>query len=398
VPNNHIAWVQAQTKYISESLLPLSFNIAGLIAGTIIATSFDTVKLVPWGFMVFPGLLSLRGAIGGMFAGRLSTGLHLGTVNTSLLGNTDYAYTLFSSIVTLTCVSSLALSATSSLFSLIILGRTIADTVHMVGVLMCTLASSVIFISPLTFTLSILSFKRGLDPDVVLYPVISTTADIVITLTYVAVIWLSLRPVGVVFILFMDALLLAVSLRLYAMHRGSESFMETIREFLLTLVVVSVIVNVTGSTLDRVSERIQRFPAVYMSYPAMIDTVGDVGSIVGCTLTTRLALGEVSMSVGDLPRIVRAAVYPWVSSLALFMFYAVASSLMFGLGSLGYLVVRFSLMNLVVVPCIVAVVLLVTKLTYGRGLDPDNFIIPIETTLADTITTVALLLVLMIGG
>ena len=41
----------------------------------------------------------------------------------------------------------------------------------------------------------------------------------------------------------------------------------------------------------------------------------------------------------------------------------------------------------------------VAILTFKRGLDPDNFVIPIESSLADTFTTVSLLIMLsLIGG
>jgi len=43
------------------------------------------------------------------------------------------------------------------------------------------------------------------------------------------------------------------------------------------------------------------------------------------------------------------------------------------------------------------VVFVITYATYSRGWNPDNFLIPIESSLADTVTTLALLLVLLLG-
>jgi cation transporter-like permease len=43
---------------------------------------------------------------------------------------------------------------------------------------------------------------------------------------------------------------------------------------------------------------------------------------------------------------------------------------------------------------IVIVSYMVAILTYRKGLDPDNFVIPIESSLADSITTMSLFLVL----
>lgn len=394
--NNHFVWVKAQTDQVMEFLYPLSFNLLGILAGSIIARGYNLVEQVPWGFMVFPGLLSLRGAIGGMFAGRLSTGLHLGTVNTSIWDNTEYSYSLFSAIVTLTLISGVTLSFMSLVFGLLVLNLGILELGHLIGVVLASLAGSIVFISPITFLVSVESFRRGLDPDVILYPVISTTADVAITLTYIFMIWLSFRLAGIVLIVLSILALIAVSFRLYLQFKEDRVYRETIREFLLTLVIVSVIVNVTGSGLESISKRIQRFPAVYASYPALIDTVGDVGSIIGSTLTTRLALGELELRKESLAYIMKEAVYPWAASAVLFIAYALISSAMYGLDSLVFLTIRFLIMNVFVISVIIVIVLVTAWATYRRGLDPDNFIIPIETSLADTITTFSLLLVLMI--
>lgn len=94
-------------KSLGQSLLSLSFNPAGLLAGTFIFLYFDVFTLAPWALALFPGILSIRGAIGGLFSGRLSTGLHLGTIKPSYTENTREFYSLFYAIVTLTLVSSI---------------------------------------------------------------------------------------------------------------------------------------------------------------------------------------------------------------------------------------------------------------------------------------------------
>ncbi|MGQ9680131.1 MAG: hypothetical protein ACUVV4_05140 [Candidatus Bathyarchaeia archaeon] len=47
--------------------------------------------------------------------------------------------------------------------------------------------------------------------------------------------------------------------------------MDTIKEFIRTLFVVSVIVNLTGTILKQITSS----PEVYSVYLALIDTVGD---------------------------------------------------------------------------------------------------------------------------
>ncbi|NIR48321.1 MAG: hypothetical protein GWN55_04245, partial [Phycisphaerae bacterium] len=48
--------------------------------------------------------------------------------------------------------------------------------------------------SPITIAVSFLSFRRGLDPDIIVYPVISTVADVLVTLCYILQLNVFLMP------------------------------------------------------------------------------------------------------------------------------------------------------------------------------------------------------------
>ena len=50
--------------------------------------------------------------------------------------------------------------------------------------------------------------------------------------------------------------------------------------------------------------------------------------------------------------------------------------------------------NIVAASCMIFIAYAVGILTYRKGWDPNNFVIPIESSLADTITTVSLFIVL----
>ncbi|NIU81987.1 MAG: hypothetical protein GWN31_00540, partial [Candidatus Thorarchaeota archaeon] len=51
---------------------------------------------------MYPAILSGRGIIGGLFTGRLSTALHLGTIFPRVFENTKNFRMLFKAIITLT--------------------------------------------------------------------------------------------------------------------------------------------------------------------------------------------------------------------------------------------------------------------------------------------------------
>lgn len=393
------ARLAASARDVSQSLFSLSFNMAGLVAGALIASYFDLISAIPWALVIYPGILSIRGAIGGLFSGRVSTALHIGTIKPRFTENTRYAGVLFHSITALTLISSVAMGSVGSLFSLFVAGATALDALRIMLAVTATMGASIVFISPITFWVSVVSYRRGLNPDIVVYPVISTVADIVVTACYLATLGLVIRfPEASWWVLgLVDLVFVAFVGRRLREDMKEEDFVETIREFLITLFFVSLIVNVTGSALSRITESIGRRPEVYMIYPALIDTVGDVGSIVGSTATTKMALGLIPSRLSSMRQHLGEIRSAWAASVVMFGVYSVTSSLIYGIGVFRSLFLRLIATNLLVIPIIVMVSYAVAIETRRRGMDPDNFIIPIETSLSDGITTIALLLVISLG-
>jgi mgtE-like transporter len=388
-------------KRLGPSVLALAFNLGGMLAGTLLVSYLGVFSVTPWALLLFPGVLSVRGAIGGLFSGHLSTALHLGTVRASYTKNTRQFYRLVSAINTLTFWSSIILGLATSLFGVITLGLTFSDALTILAVNIATMGISLVLLSPLTLGISILSFKRGMDPDVIVYPVISTVADVIVTLCYIGVLtsFVSSQGGAVVIGLF-DLVFLCATLYVLNKNYSEPVFVKTVKEFLLTIILVAFIVNVTGSFLDKISQIVRGNSKVYVVYPALIDTVGDVGSIVGSTATTKLALGTMERSFASIKRHLSEIGSAWMASLLMFSIYAVTSSIMYGVATLnevGGFMIQLFITNGLAVSFIVVISFAVAIYTQKRGWDPDNFVIPIESSLADGITTISLWIALSLA-
>jgi len=177
---------------------------------------------------------------------------------------------------------------------------------------------------------------------------------------------------------------------------GEAKFVETIREFLLTLVLVTLIVNVTGSLLGKISG-ITGWRKIYSVYPAIIATVGGVGSIIGSTATTKLALGLIKPSFSSIKQHINEICGAWLASIIMFIVYVILSSVISGTTALvdmlnftGQLLIT----NVLAVSVMILIAYAVAIYTFRRGWNPDNFVIPIESALADTMTTAAVLVAL----
>ena len=390
--------VKAFLSSFGQSILSLSFNFGGLLAGAL-SVYFGVFSLSPWSIALFPGILSVRGAIGGLFSGHLSTGLHLGTVKASYTKNTKSFYLLLRSVIVLALVSGVMIGLGTSIFGIFFWNATFTDFIEILTVIIATMGLSVLLIPPLTLAVSVISIRRGLDPDVVLYPITSTMSDIIVTLCYVFClnVFFNVSSFGNYLIWLLDFIFFFIVMYILVRNIKEKEFAEVIKQFLLTLLSVTFIVNITGSLLVRVNEVIGNRPEVYMVYPALIDTVGDVGSIIGSTVTTKLALGSIKPSFSSIRAHIIEIGGAWSASLMLFVSYAAISSLTTGVNTLGG-VIRFTsqllITNILAVSIMIFIAYSIAIFTYRRGLNPDNFVIPIESSLADTITTAAVLVAL----
>ena len=388
---------------LKESLTALAFNMVGILAGTIIATYVGLFKLVPWAILIYPSIVSARGVIGGLFCGRLSTALHLGIVEPRLRGNTKSFHLLFRAVVMLTLEASVGMSLVAMLFGAIFLAIPASDFLSILSVVVATMGLALLIVSPLTVIVSFVSFRHGLDPDIVLYPVESTVSDLMITLVYIVVLnaFVLFGLAGQLFVVLVGLILVSVSAYLLVNNIREPEFVKTVKESLLTLVFVSFIVNITGSTLGKIAEAVGERREVYTVYPAMIDTMGDAGAIVGSTATTKLALGTLQSSFSSIRNHMTEISATWAASAIMFCVYSVSSLTIQGLLDLTNLL-RFTALllatNVVAGLAIEMISYVVAVLTYQKGLDPDNFVIPIESSLADSITTISLLLSLSLFG
>lgn len=384
-----------------------AFNIFGIAAGTIIAYSTGLFEKAPWAVMIYPPILSARGVIGGLFCGRLGTALHLGTIQARFFGNTRTFHLLFHAIVVMTLEASLLMGLVAILFRGIYEGISAPMFLDMLCLVVATMTLALIIIMPLTLTVSFISFRRGLDPDIILYPIESTIADLLITTVYISLLSFLLaenliaRPLIITLGLF--SVLIATFL--FIKNKHETEFMKTIKESLLTIIIVSFIINIAGATLGKVDEiirqreEIYRTYPIYVVYPALIDTIGDVGSVVGSTATTKLALGTLKPNFASIKQHLTEVTSAWAASLIMFSIYSFLALIIRGvLTPLN--IIKFTALlltaNIIAAIFIISIAYSTAIITYKHGLDPDNFDIPLGSSSADSITTLSLLAALLL--
>ncbi|MEM4581972.1 MAG: magnesium transporter [Candidatus Korarchaeum sp.] len=373
-----------------DSLFSLSFDLGGLFAGGILESFSGLVLRRPWCIALYPIVLTGRGALNGIEAARISTGLHLGTVRPSFRGNTTYYYSIISSTIVLSLLMSVLMGFLACIFG----GSGLSELPLVVSTAISSQTIAVAVIVPATSFVGHESFKRGMDPDVVVYPVTSTIADIWATLSYVISLSLAFNEVGVILIYLIASSTIIFTLILAVIFSREEEFRRTTRESFLTIATVTLISSLSGLSLSSVREVIERTPGILTVYPAIIDTIGDCAAIFGSISTTNLFTGLLSPSIVEIRSKVGDIAQIGAAGLIYFTLYS-AIGLVIG-GSRSSLVV-VSVYG-ILLPVVMVFTFSLSILTFRRGLNPDNFIIPLETTATDTMSTALIAAMLALMG
>jgi mgtE-like transporter len=197
-------------------------------------------------------------------------------------------------------------------------------------------------------------------------------------------------------ILALDLVFVCFVVYVFAKNVFDKNFVNIIREFLVTLLFVTVIVNITGSLLSRITQ-LASGTNIYAVYPAIIATIGGVGSIIGSTATTKLALGLIKPTFPSIKEHLSEIGGAWIASLIMFELYAVLALIVGGATTFGDFIAfsgQLLVTNVLAVSVMLFVAYAVAIFTFRRGWNPDNFVIPIESSMADTLTTAAVIIAL----
>jgi mgtE-like transporter len=378
-----------------QTLLALSFNLVSLFAGGLMAVFTSRFSVSPWILALFPPVLTVRGGIGGIFSGNLATMLHLGLVKPRLRDNTPNYYGLVKSVMTITVVDTLILGSVSFMFNLVSGAATPRMWLIFLSVptVACTLAVG--FSVPVTSYIAIETYRRGLDPDIVVYPILASMNDIIVTTFYVAVVSLVLvgGPTFLGLAAFFASILAAVGFLAYR-SRGDAFFRQTLREGTTVVVLSSLFGSVNGVMLSRMSGTLMRIPGLMAMYPALTNALGNVGSIIGSRATTGMALGIARGFREELGDAGRKIAQVEVPAAFMHVVFAFTAWLITGPGapgvSLATLLVVALTSNLLSFSVISVFALYSAHQAFRRGLNPDNVVIPAITTASDTAATLVL--------
>jgi mgtE-like transporter len=391
-----------------ETLAGHFVGVGGLVAGLVVAWQLGVFRSVPWAIAVYPTVLTAKAVINGTFSGRLNTALHVGTISPRFSGNMKTLGRIFQRILVLTLATSVLMSIVSTLFGSVFWGVTLASFSDILIVVVATMSLGLtlyLFTTPVTFA----AFKKGLDLDSVAYPIAATIADVFITVCYALAVNLFFNfgdagKYSVLLIAIVPAVLILYSL---PSRIHEEGFSRTIKTSIVGLMFVAVIASVTGAILQEINVGASfwngngpLYPAaLFATYPALIELVGDAALVIMSTATTRLVLGLLEPYFSAMKYHALQILGAWTASVAAFIPISAASLFLTGTFGLPAFYLLTSILLATNAFAMIAMTLIsyaLAILTFKKGLDPDHLVIPIESALAGTLTSIALLAALFV--
>lgn len=178
--------VTARSIYREALPVMLLSAAGGLFAGTVLGhdTMRHAIETVPGLLLMLPAIMAMRGNVFGAVGARLATGLHQGLIEPELKVQDRIVTVLKAAAIN--SVLTAVFIATTSYAIVTLLGLGEASLLQLLGIaLIATVLSGFTLITLLLAALYI-GYRRGIDPDVIFGPVVTTAGDI-FEIVYLAV-------------------------------------------------------------------------------------------------------------------------------------------------------------------------------------------------------------------
>ncbi|KAG0279930.1 hypothetical protein BGZ95_011833 [Linnemannia exigua] len=335
--------------------------------------------------ILIPILLNLKGNLEMNLASRLSTASNMGLLDTPSSRNGFIKGNL-----ALLQLQSLTVGSVAGLFSFA-LGMIVHPTTNNLEEIALMISSSMLCASASSFILG--SFMCGLvlicrhfhvNPDNIAVPLASSFGDLVtlVILSGIAVFMDDYiqTPLCISLLLILLAL---IPVWLYIV-RKNKYVSEVVKEGWGPVFSAMVIASTAGLTLERY---INQFPGMAMISPVLNGLTGNIGSIYASRISTAL-----HANIQENYRSTEKTLFLVHIPIEV-LFLAVISLL--GLGDVQWsfaVVAGYSVVALTLVTMSLALAKWITRLFWKWGYDPDNYALPILTSLIDVLGTALLVI------
>jgi mgtE-like transporter len=396
-----LAYWRAEQRTISQGFVAILISSLGsLVAGIALGSITGTLEELPGLMIMLPAAIGMRGNIFGALGSRLGTSIHAGLYEPSLRREGVLYQNVYAATV-LTLSISLVLGVLAKTFS-VAFGVSSISLVDFVVISILGGVLSSLVVGAFTVLLSIQAHRHDWDMDSVSAPLVTAAGDLVtIPALFLATFVVDLD--GVTAGVATATIVLVIALTVRGLLTDLVGTKRVLRESLPLLVVAGTIDIFAGLVVEARLDRFLTFPALLVLIPPFLEAAGALGGILSSRLASKLHLGVIAargrpeaLVLLDFSIIVLFAAVTF----ALTGVAAHLASVIVGLASpgVGTVIWVSMLAGLITTVSAVGVAYYTAVVTYRRGLDPDNFGIPLITSSMDFVGVIALIIALVTFG
>jgi len=162
-----------------ESLPVLALSaVGGLFAGVVLGGMEAELQAVSGLLVLVPALLATRGNVYGSLGGRLGSALHQGLIEPTFSFDDERVNAAVAAALANGVLVS-GVAAVMAVVLLVLLGRPVASLATLVAIALLAGIVSGLLLTVAVVSVVFVGYRRGLNPDTLAGPVVTTTGDVV---------------------------------------------------------------------------------------------------------------------------------------------------------------------------------------------------------------------------
>ncbi len=359
-----------EKKFIAEATPALTLCALGEVAaGSIIEGGLPILLSIAGLMAILPPAMGMRGNVFGSLVSKLSTRLHLGTVEPSLRDRT---------LARLGLMAQWEVSILSVVIPLLVVASMMRPDMLLPLVFIALFGGLIAGVATLFVALSVtvMAHRRGVNPDNIASPVVTTAADFITAPAYISVASLAL-VIGPAAMLALTLVALAVLAVGTLRARRMPEIRESVKQRIPVLLLSAGMSTVAGLFLEGNLTALSSVPFLIAIVPVVNGQGGNLSSVLASRLSTAyyLGSGEVGLRHGEFLNALAAG------SIVYGVIFAVVAP------GAGDAVLPFALLMalMLLATCLTGWVLshIFTMLSIRLRLDPDNTVISVLTSSMD---------------
>ena len=180
-----------------------------------------------------------------------------------------------------------------------------------------------------------------------------------------------------------------------------DYFIKIIKESIIVIILTSIIGMFTGSLLSFNENILYAFPLILLLLPALNSLIGDIATILSSRLTSHLYIGTLPPKIQNSERLKEdflGLLITILLSLIALIILGYSMGIATGIELINpFLLIVILLITVSLLFCCMFIFLFISSIfLFKRGNDPNNFLIPLVTSLADFLTPLFLLIFIQI--